>query len=319
MDIRCTQSVYPSADGRSLISCYAFCPMDIPPRGIVQIAHGMCEYFSRYTQFAKYLCSQGYIVCGNDHLGHGASVPPGGALGFFGQKNGWSVLVDDLVTLTDRTKASSPDLPYFLLGHSMGAMTARLYLTRYADRLDGCILSGTPSNHAFAGVGIHIANSVIHSQGPMYRSFVLNNLATGRFNSRIKNPKSPFDWLTRDPMIVSLYQSDAKCNFIFTAAGFRDLFRLAQHSAAPQCVTGVSTRIPLLFVSGDADPVGGYGSGVKRIASTYKSVGFKDVQTILYPDCRHEVLNELNHLEVYRDISDWLERHLPQKTEKTQN
>ncbi|MDO5548386.1 MAG: alpha/beta hydrolase [Eubacteriales bacterium] len=319
MDIRCTQSVYHSADGRSLISCYAFCPVGIRPRGIVQIAHGMCEYFSRYTQFAKYLCSQGFLVCGNDHLGHGSSVPPGGALGFFGQKNGWSVLVDDLATLTDKTKARWPDLPYFLFGHSMGAMTARLYLTRYVDKLDGCIFSGTPSNNPMAGAGIHIANSVIHSQGPMYRSFVLNNLATGRYNSRIKNPKSPFDWLTRDRTIVSLYQSDEKCNFIFTAAGFRDLCRLAQRCAAPQCVTSVPGRIPLLFVSGDADPVGNYGVGVRRIASAYKSAGFTDIHTILYPDCRHEVLNELNHVEVYHDISDWLEQHLPQEADGNPN
>lgn len=313
MDIRCTQSVYPSADGRSSISSYLFCPVDVQPRGIVQISHGMCEYLSRYTQFAKYLCEQGYIVCGNDHLGHGTSVPPGGALGFFGQKNGWSVLVDDLATLTDRTRARWPDLPYFLLGHSMGAMIARLYLTRYAEKLDGCIFSGTPANHAMAGVGVHFANSIIHSRGPMYRSLVLNNLATGRCNSRIKNPQSPFDWLTRDRMIVSLYQSDEKCNFIFTAAGYRDLFCLAQQCSAPQCVTGVSKRIPLMFVSGDSDPIGGYGTGVKRIAGAYKAAGFRDVKTILYPEGRHEMLNELNHGQVYEDIADWLEQHLPEK------
>jgi alpha-beta hydrolase superfamily lysophospholipase len=316
MDIRCTQSVYRSADKKSLISCYAFCPVGVPLRGVVQIAHGMCEYFSRYTQFAKYLCSQGFVVCGNDHLGHGASVPPGGALGFFGQKQGWSVLVDDMATLTDKAKAQWPEIPYFLFGHSMGAMISRLYLTQYAEKLDGCILSGVPSNNFLAGAGVHIANSVIHSQGPMCRSFVLNNLATGRYNAHIKNPKTPFDWLTRDPMIVSLYQSDEKCNFIFTAAGFRDLFRLVQKCTAPQCISDVSEPLPLLFVSGDADPVGNYGTGVKRIAAQYRSAGFRDVKMILYPDCRHEVLNELNRTEVYQDISDWLEQHLsPAETE----
>lgn len=310
MDIRCTQSMYPSSNRKASISYYVFCPVDVEPRGIVQISHGMCEYISRYTKFAKYLCSLGYIVCGNDHLGHGLSVPPGGALGFFGQKNGWSVLIDDLATLTDRMKKHWPDLPYFLFGHSMGAMVARLYLTRYAEKIDGCILSGTPSNHAMSNFAISVSNSVIHSHGPMYRSCMLNNLATGRYNGRIRHPETPFDWLTRDRTIVALYQSDSKCNFIFTAAGFRDLFRLAQHCSSSSCTSMVTKRVPLFFLSGTADPVSGYGIGVRRIAGLYKAAGFSDVTLKLYPDCRHELINELNREEVYQDVVNWLENHL---------
>lgn len=319
MDIRCTQSVYPSAGGQAMIASYVLCPVDCEPRGIVQISHGMCEYFSRYTPFARYLCSLGYIVCGNDHLGHGMSVPPGGSLGFFGQKNGWSVLVDDLAKLTDIMQQRYPGLPYFLFGHSMGAMLSRLYLMRYSDKLTGCILSGTPSNNHLSGVGIRMSNSVIHSHGPMFRSAMLNNLATGRYNSHIPHPNTPFDWLTRDRTTVALYQSDAKCNFIFTAAGFRDLFRMVQNCTAPTCVTEVRNKVPILFISGDADPVGGYGNGVKRIISAYKSCGFHDVSSIMYPDSRHEVLNEINHVEVYNDISGWLEAHLPDKTKPQKN
>lgn len=103
----------------SVRSCAALC----------KISHGMCEYFTRYTAFAKYLCSLGYIVCGNDHLGHGSSVPPSGTLGFFGHHHGWSVLIDDVAKLTDKMKKRWPNLPYFLLGHSMGSMVARLYLS----------------------------------------------------------------------------------------------------------------------------------------------------------------------------------------------
>ncbi len=313
MDIRCTQSVYPSSGSRVLIASYVLSPVGIEPKGIVQISHGMCEYFARYTQFARYLCSLGYIVCGNDHLGHGMSIPPGGSLGYFGQKDGWSVLIDDLAVLTDKMQKKYPDLPYYLLGHSMGAMVARLYLTRYSEKLTGCILSGTPSNNLFANVGIKMANSVIHSKGLNYRSPVLSNLAMGRYNARIKNPNTQFDWLTRDRITVALYQSDEKCNFIFTAAGFRDLFRLVQHCTSPRCVMDVKQKLPLLFLTGTADPVGGYGLGVRRIISAYKAAGFKDVTSFMYRDARHEVLNEINRTEVYKDISDWLERHLPQK------
>ena len=118
MDIRFTQNIYPSAaGGDAKISYYVLFPVGAELRGIVQISHGMCEYFTRYTAFAKYLCSLGYIVCGNDHLGHGSSVPPSGTLGFFGHHHGWSVLIDDVAKLTDKMKKRWPNLPYFLLGH----------------------------------------------------------------------------------------------------------------------------------------------------------------------------------------------------------
>lgn len=310
MDIRCTQNIYPSACGNASISYYILRPVGVELRGIVQISHGMCEYFTRYTAFAKYLCSLGFVVCGNDHLGHGASVPPSGALGFFGQHNGWSVLVDDVASLTNKIKRQFPDLPYFLLGHSMGSMVARLYLARYGSNLNGCILCGTPAPNAMAGIGIQLANSVIRSHGPMYRSSMLSGMLFKHYTARIEDCQSQFDWLTRDRAVVSLYQSDAKCNFIFTASGFRDLFRLMQNSNHISCVRAAPHTVPLLFISGDADPVGGYGSGVKKIAAAYRAAGCHDVDVIFYKDSRHEILNEINKEEVYGDISRWLERQL---------
>ncbi len=310
MDIRCTQNIYPSAGGDASISYSILRPVGVQLRGVIQISHGMCEYFARYTAFAKYLCSLGFIVCGNDHLGHGASVAPSGTYGFFGQHNGWNVLVEDVARLTEKMKRRWPDLPYFLLGHSMGAMIARLYLATYGDYLDGCILCGTPSPHPTVRVGIQFANSVIRSHGPMYRSCMLSNMVFKHYNARIPDSATPFDWLSRDASVVSLYQSDAKCNFIFTAAGFRDLFYLVQNCNSMRCLRNTPRSIPLLFLAGDADPVGGYGAGVKKIASSYRAAGNRDVDVIFYKGCRHELLNELNKEQVYGDISRWLERHL---------
>lgn len=319
MDIRCTQSIYPSAGGDASISYYILRPVGVELRGIVQISHGMCEYFTRYTSFAKYLCSLGFIVCGNDHLGHGSSVPPSGALGFFGQHNGWSILVDDIAALTDKMKCQWPELPYFLFGHSMGSMIARLYLTRYGDKIDGCILSGSPAPTAMAGVGIQLANSVIRSHGPMYRSSVLNNLVFGRFTARIPDCQSPFDWLTRDHGVVSLYQSDSKCNFIFTASGFRDLFYLEQKCNRMNVIRQTPSTLPLLFISGDADPAGNYGFGVKKIVAYYRAANCRDIDVIFYKGGRHEILNETNKEEVYGDISRWLEKQLQKRTAAAHN
>lgn len=310
MDIRCTQSIYPSACPGANISYYIFLPVGIQPRGIVQISHGMCEYFTRYTFFAKYLCSQGFIVCGNDHLGHGSSVPPCGALGFFGHHDGWNVLVEDVFSLTKIMKKRWPELPYFLLGHSMGSMISRLYVSRYGDQISGCILSGSPSANPAAGFGIQMANSVIRSHGPMYRSSKLSHLVFKHYTSRIKNCQSSFDWLTRDRSIVALYQSDAKCNFIFTAAGFRDLFTLVQNCNRLNNIRETPKNLPLLFISGDADPVGSYGNGVKKIAAAYRAAGCRNTDVIFYKGARHEILNELNKEEIFADISDWLNKQL---------
>lgn len=312
MDIRCTQNIFRSAEGQTAISYYIFRPVGVPLRGIVQISHGMCEYFSRYTMFAKYLCSLGFMVCGNDHLGHGSSVSPTGALGFFGQNDGWHVLVEDTAKLMETVKKRYPDLPYFLLGHAMGAMVVRLYLAEYGgEHLDGCILCDMPATNSSASLGIYLSDSVIRSHGPMYRSSMLNNMLFRKYNARIPNCRTPFDWLTRDTKVVSLYQSDAKCNFIFTAAGFRDLFCMMKKCSSLRCVRESPKDVPLLFLAGDADPAGAYGSGVKKTATAYRAAGNRNVDVIFYKDCRHELLNELNREEVFGDISRWLEQQLP--------
>ena len=101
MDIKCTQNIFKSSNGRSNVTYYILAPEGVDLRGVVQISHGMCEYFSRYTVFAKYLCSLGFIVCGNDHIGHGASAGRATELGFFAVRDGWSYLIQDMQKLTD--------------------------------------------------------------------------------------------------------------------------------------------------------------------------------------------------------------------------
>lgn len=311
MDIKCTQNMFKSSNGSSSITYYILVPEGVEVRGIVQIAHGMCEYFSRYTVFAKYLCSLGFIVCGNDHLGHGASVSREAQLGFFAPQNGWKYLVDDMKQLTDIMQARYPGLPYFLFGHSMGSLLARLYLPHYGDRLQGCILCGTVGPNPFAKTGVRLADTVAHSKGMTYRSVFLSRMAMRNFNRRISAPQSMFSWLTRDEHIVELYQSDNKCNFVFTATGFRDLFTLVLRANHMRCFRTTPHALPLLFIAGDKDPVGGYGEGVRNVARMYRAAGQKDVDVIFYKDGRHEILNELNHLDVFGDISRWLECHLP--------
>ena len=315
MNIKCTQNIFKSSNDVSSITYYILTPEDVEIRGVIQIAHGMCDYFSRYTVFAKYLCSLGFIVCGNDHLGHGASVSRETELGFFAPKNGWSCLVDDMKKLTDIMKARYPDLPFYLLGHSMGSLLARLYLPLYGKDIQGCILCGTVGPVPFARTGIRLADSVVHTKGMTYRSAFLSKMTFNNFNKKISQPNSMFAWLSRDKNTVELFQSDNKCNFVFTATGFRDLFTLVQKSNHVRCFRTTPHDVPILLIAGDKDPVGSYGDGVRTVARMYRAAGQKDVDVIFYKDGRHEILNELNHLDVFGDVSRWIEDHLPTKNE----
>lgn len=310
MDIKCTQNIFKSANGRSNVTYYILMPEGVDLRGVVQISHGMCEYFSRYTVFAKYLCSLGFIVCGNDHIGHGASAPRTAELGFFAVRDGWSYLVRDMQRLTEIMQTRFPDLPYFVFGHSMGSLITRLYLTETSAKLSGCVLCGTAGPNPLARTGIRMANSVAHSKGMTYRSAFLSGLAFKNYNRKIDHPQSPFAWLSRDDSVVQMYQSDEKCNFVFTAAGFRDLFTLLDRANNARCFRNTPHEIPILLISGDRDPVGGYGDGVRRVARLYQAAGQKDLEVIFYKDGRHEILNEVNRLDVFGDVSRWLEKRL---------
>lgn len=310
MNIKCTQNIFKSANGVSNVAYYILMPEDVTPRGIVQLCHGMCEYFSRYTVFAKYLCSLGFIVCGNDHIGHGASVTRSAELGLFASRDGWKYLVHDAEQLTELMQQRYPDLPYFLFGHAMGSLIARLYLAESGGMLAGCILSGTSGPNPTALTCARVADSLARSRGVTYRSGFLSTLYVRGYNRKIKNPHTVFDWLSRDEAVVALYQSDEKCNFIFTAAGFRDLFTLCVKANTTHTFRAAPRALPLLLLSGDRDPVGKYGEGVRRVAQMYRSAGLRNIDVVFYKDARHEILNELNHLDVFGDISRWLEQQL---------
>ena len=184
MNIKCTQNIYKSANGVSHVTYYIMVPEGVEAHGIVQLSHGMCEYFSRYTAFAKYLCGLGFIVCGNDHIGHGASVSRTADLGFFAKRDGWKYLVEDVKQLTDLMQRRYPDLPYFLLGHSMGSLVARLYLTDYGEKLSGCILIGTVGPNPGAISAAHLADSVARTRGVTYRSGFLSDIAFKGYNRK---------------------------------------------------------------------------------------------------------------------------------------
>jgi alpha-beta hydrolase superfamily lysophospholipase len=276
-------------------------------RGILQIAHGMAEHSERYDRFARFMAENGFVVCMNDHAGHG---PHAATHGYFAERDGWDCLLRDMKSLMDETAAAYAGLPVFLMGHSMGSFLARSYVTRYAG-LSGCVLSGTMGHNGGLGLGKWLAGVQKKIKGPKSEGKFLQKLMTGGFNGRIENPASKNAWLSTVDDTVRLYDADQNCGFAFTASGYYDMFSGIIEATAPEWAGKVPAELPVYLFSGGEDPVGAYGKGPREVYDALQKTGHEDVTLKLYPGKRHEMLNESNRDEVYRDVLGWLEARLP--------
>lgn len=304
-----TTGIFPSANGVDRISYYLYTPQkDV--RAILQISHGMCEYIERYEEFAGFLCSKGVLVCGNDHLGHGASAGSSENLGYFAQKDGWKFLYQDLKQMTDIVNRRYQGLPFFLLGHSMGSFVARMYLSHYGSDLAGAIICGTSGGETLAPLGKTFAEGLAKHKGEKYRSKKLREVMFGMYNSRIAGSKERYDWLSRDPETVKRYTADSGCNYTFTVKGAYDLISLLEEVSKDDWASTVPDGLPLLLISGEQDPVGAYGKGVEKVFHRLCDAG-KEAELRLYSGARHELLQEINRREIFLDLWHWIRRRIP--------
>ena len=276
---------------------------DAPPRAIVQIAHGMAEHIGRYAPFAEFLVSNGYAVAANDHAGHGKSADLS-VKGYFGPQNGWDAVITDMKTLHDHTAALWPEIPYILLGHSMGSFLARSYAARHPQDISALILSGTAGVNPAAGFGSLFARREKKRNGEKKPSELLNNLSFGSYNKSFLPSRTAFDWLSRDKEQVDRYVEDPLCGFVFTAEGFWDLLSGIREISSVSWATKVPD-VPIYLFSGEKDPVGNNGKGVKQVKNWLEDTGHT-VTMKLYPEGRHEMLNEINRTEVYQDVLRFL-------------
>lgn len=276
-------------------------------KAIFQISHGMAEHGERYEDFANYLCQKGFAVAVEDHIGHGKSVNSDDDLGYFGESMGWDAFVEDEKTLTEILKKDFAEVPIVFFGHSMGSFVAREYIRRYGndERIKAAVFCGTSGKNPAAAIAIRLAGIIAKSKGSKHRSEFINKIAFGSYNSKIKDAETPFDWLTSDKNIVSKYIADKYCGFLFTAAGYKDLFSILHLVSGKQWYKDMTNDLPILLTAGEDDPVGTYGKGVKQVHNDLKQAGAKDVTLKLYPDMRHEILNETKNAVVYEDIAAW--------------
>ncbi len=298
-----------AVDGTSLHT-YRWLP-DGPPRAVVQIVHGMAEHAARYERFAEALTGAGYAVYAHDQRGHGQTAAEADH-GIFAERDGWSVVIADVRTVTEFAQAEHPGLPVVLFGHSMGSFVSRAYTALHGARLAGLVLSGTGGNPGpLAAVGKAVAGVQARVRGRRHQSGLMTKLTFGQYNARFKPARTEFDWLSRDEAEVDAYIADPLCGNVFSAAFYADLLGGLQQINRSAAFAAVPRDLPVLVFSGSADPVGAGGKGVREVAEAYRSAGVSDVTMRLYPDARHELLNETNRDEVTADILAWLDERLP--------
>ena len=279
-------------------------------RGIVQLVHGIAEFVERYDDFANFLNEQGYLVVAEDHMGHGQSIGEDGVQGYF--QGGWFAAVNDTLKLMKDTMAEYPDIPYVLFGHSMGSFMARTILARYPDSgITAAIICGTGWQPRGAmPLLIKVVEKICKKTGERNPSEKLQNMVFGGYNKRIENPGTPCDWLTRDEAIVDAYIEHPLCGFTPACGLLRDMMKGIYYIEQEKNLKNMKKHLPVFFIAGAEDPVGPYGKGVQKAADAFRKAGMINVACKIYPDCRHEILNELNKQEVYEDVAAWLKPYV---------
>lgn len=278
-------------------------------KAVVQISHGMTEFIERYEDFALFLNSHGFLVVGNDHIGHGKSVRTPDNFGYFGEYDGGGIIVNDLHRITMQVKKEYPSIPYFLLGHSMGSFMARRYITNYSDDIDGAIIMGTGNQSSLKlGFARILTGLLTDIKGSKYRSSLVSFLCFSNYNSRV--PKNTGNWQTRDIEILNGIKDLPETNFTFTVSAFKQMFDTIAYVENTKNISRIRKSLPILIISGTDDPVGDYGKGVIKCYEALASCEITDLTLKLIDGARHEVINETDRADTYAYIKEWLLSHM---------
>lgn len=304
---------YPSHDNASTIRALVWEPddaarPDFSPRAVVQIVHGMSEHVERYAPFAEFLVGRGFVVCANDHVGHGKTAGERD-LGHMPLANGADVLVEDVHALREKVCERYPHARHVMFGHSMGSFVTRVYLTRHADGLSAAILCGTGQQPRIQTVaGRVITRLIAQIRGERHVSRFVDSLGAGAYGRAIKDARTDVDWISSDPDVVDEYIADPLCGQPFTVGAYATLASLVADATDARLARRVPKDLPLLFIAGAEDPVGDCGRGVARAVDEYRNAGVRLVEMGIYPGARHEILNEPCHEAVWHDVEEFLAR-----------
>lgn len=301
---------YLSADGKTQIHAVEWIP-DEKPKAILQIAHGVTEYILRYEQFAEYLVEKGIMVVGNDHLGHGKSIAKDSEPMYFGPTGSWKWAVEDMYTCTKMIKEKYPEIPYYMLGFSLGSFLLRTYLIEYPKTIDAAIIMGTgetpPVQIALAKF---IANKEAKKVGENHTSPMIKKLTFDTYNKFFAPNRTDYDWLCSDNEGLDEYIADPMRGGNLSAGLFREMLSGMKFTSEIKNLKKMNLDTPILFISGDEDPVGEKGKGVIKAYHKFQNIGMKDVEIKLYPKLRHDILHEKCKKEIYEYVYNWIEKKL---------
>lgn len=309
--IRKEEFYFDSRDRKNKIHAVKWIPDVEKPVCIFQIVHGMAEHIERYDEFAGFLAEKGILVVGEDHLGHGRSVPEGGTYGYFCEEDAAGVLVRDVHRLKKIMQEQYPGILYLIMGHSMGSFITRNYLFNYGSGIDGAVIVGTGMQSKFTLMAARTVTAVQKMFcGSRHIGKFIDRASFGKFNDRFQPARTTVDWLSRNEENVDRYLADPMCGFVFTLNGFAALFKLIHNCYDTGKLEKMPKQLPILLIAGAEDPVGNYGKSVEKVYHSYQEHGMRNVQMKLYEKDRHELLNEIDREQVYGDIYRWILRNI---------
>ncbi len=287
---------------------YVNCWRAEQPKAAILLAHGMAEHSVRYDRFGKYLQEHGISLYCHDQRGHGKTAA--GRLGHLRKGLGWNMMINDLFTVKKKLIDEKVSCPVYLMGHSMGSFLARRTVQLRPEMFAGLILSGTGDGQGILGkAGVKIAASACMLAGQDKYSEKLKFMIFGSYNKEIDAAKSEYDWLTRDEDELQCYLNDPYCGYTCTNGFYHELLMGVQLANKLENVVSMNKFMPVYMFSGDKDPVGGYGKGVRNVEKLFADAGMQDVTVKLYADGRHEMLNEINRDEVMTHLVEWVEQY----------
>ncbi len=283
-------------------------PTDGAVKAVLLILHGMAEHSARYDEFATLLTKKHIAVYAPDHRGHGQTALKSNAtMGWFAETGGWQRVVDDALELANLIATEHPEVPLFIMGHSMGSFLTRTLIAQNPDLVDGAIIMGSGASQGLLGkIGKKIASRNVKKYGSTHPDKQMDKLSFGSFNKKIAGAKTPFDWLSRDEAKVKEYIDDPLCGFLCTSRFFCDLIDGVEMANDRHLASRLPADLPMLIISGTDDPVGKYGKGVKRVHELYQGSAIEDLSLSLIEGGRHELLNETDRETTMEYLTTWI-------------
>lgn len=278
------------------------------PKKIIVLLTGLCEYASRYNEFALFLNSNGYSVYCLDHYGQGENVLKKEQYGT-APENYFFKMADTIFELVmhleDKLK-----LEAYLIGHSMGSLILQESLIRHVNLTKKAVLIGTAGPMFISKPGYYLLKLLTNKNNFDKPSILANNLSIGPFVKSVKNRKYDCEWISYNEENYKKYNEDEKCNYIRSWGAQLGLAHGVSSLHKKKRMKNVNQNTDILILCGNDDPVSNNTKTAKKLTKLYIKTGHEasKINEIYYEKMRHEILNEKNKMTVYKDILDFIEK-----------